>query len=55
MRLHYQAPLSKTQCLDTPVSAELMTNAAVIPYGLRLWVEPKILLEPFTYASAWRE
>jgi hypothetical protein len=25
---------------------------SVIPYGLRLWVEPQILLEPFTYASA---
>ncbi|MGY2339011.1 hypothetical protein ACW9HW_07160 [Pseudomonas sp. SDO5532_S415] len=25
---------------------------SVIPYGLRLWVEPQILLEPFTYESA---
>lgn len=25
---------------------------SVIPSGLRLWVEPQILLEPFTYASA---
>lgn len=25
---------------------------SVIPYGLRLWVEPQILLEPFTYTSA---
>lgn len=24
---------------------------SVIPYGLRLWVEPQIFLEPFTYST----
>jgi len=25
---------------------------SVIPYGLRLWVEPQIFLEPFSYTTA---
>jgi hypothetical protein len=24
----------------------------VMPYGLRIWVDPQIFLEPFSYASA---
>lgn len=24
---------------------------SVIPYGLRLWVEPQVFLEPFTYST----
>ncbi|WP_445178051.1 hypothetical protein [Pseudomonas sp. McL0111] len=25
---------------------------SVMPYGLRIWVDPQIFLEPFSYASA---
>lgn len=34
------------------ISTERYEGYSMIPFGLSLWVEPQIFLEPFTYPSA---